>query len=198
MVPGERPVRERVVAVAVDVIRVRGLGAVDLVEIIESAGVDADEAVDLFPDLDALVEAVVEDQLAKVLAVQRPVLAVVKSLPDLDIWRTTVLEATDGGMSACPLGSLVGTFDKGHERGRGVLRAAFASWEAHVAAALSRLRDNGELTADADTDELTTALMAALQGGLLLAQTTRDTAQLVSALDMALDRIRSFSPMWNE
>jgi hypothetical protein len=55
------------------------------------------------------------------------------------------------------------------------------------------LRDNGELAVDADPAALATGLMAALQGGLLLAQTTRDTTQLESALDMALDRIRSHS-----
>jgi AcrR family transcriptional regulator len=193
MVPGGTPARERVLAAAIDLIRVRGLGALGLTDITAAGGVEPVVALKLFSDMDALVEAVVDRQLAEVFDVQRPILTAMKSLRDLDIWRDIVLNATDGGMSACPLGSLIGKFDKEYERGRSALLAAFALWESHLAAALSRLRDNGELAVDADPAALATGLMAALQGGLLLAQTTRDTTQLESALDMALDRIRSHS-----
>jgi len=51
------------------------------------------------------------------------------------------------------------------------------------------MRDRGELAAEADPAELAGALMAALQGGLLLAQTTRTTRPLELALDMALEHV---------
>jgi hypothetical protein len=38
--------------------------------------------------------------------------------------------------------------------------------------------------------DLATAIMAALQGGLLLAQTTRSARPLELALDMAIDHVR--------
>jgi AcrR family transcriptional regulator len=195
VVPEETSVRERIVEAAVDVIRARGLGVVGLADIAAAGGVEPAVVLDLFADLDAVVEAVVDRQVSRVFAGQQPILAALNSLGDLDGWRDAVLTATNGGMIACPLGSLIGKFGKEHERGGSALRAAFTLWESHLAMALSRLRDNGELAASTDPTALAIGLMAAMQGGLLLAQTTRDTAQLESALDMAIAQVRAHSPV---
>jgi len=49
----------------------------------------------------------------------------------------------------------------------------------------------GPTLVDTDVDLLALALLAAIQGGLLLAQTRRDTAALEAALDTALAAVRS-------
>jgi hypothetical protein len=51
------------------------------------------------------------------------------------------------------------------------------------------MRDRGGLTPDTDPDTLALALLAALQGGLLLTQIQRDTEPLQAALDAMLDLI---------
>jgi TetR/AcrR family transcriptional regulator, transcriptional repressor for nem operon len=56
------------------------------------------------------------------------------------------------------------------------------------------MRDRGELRADTDLDELSLALLAALQGGSLLSQTLRDTRPLRASLNAALGYVRSFAP----
>jgi TetR/AcrR family transcriptional regulator, transcriptional repressor for nem operon len=43
-----------------------------------------------------------------------------------------------------------------------------------------------------DLPDLATAVLAALQGGLLLAQTTRSTRPLELALDMAIDHVAAY------
>jgi TetR/AcrR family transcriptional repressor of nem operon len=55
------------------------------------------------------------------------------------------------------------------------------------------MQDSGTLRrdADADADALATGLIAALQGGYLLAQTARDVRPMEVALDMALDHVRT-------
>jgi TetR/AcrR family transcriptional regulator, transcriptional repressor for nem operon len=45
--------------------------------------------------------------------------------------------------------------------------------------------------ADADADALATGLIAALQGGYLLAQSARDARPMELALGMALDHVRT-------
>ena len=55
------------------------------------------------------------------------------------------------------------------------------------------MRDRGELSEEADPDELSLALLGALQGGLLLTQTTRTTAPLQNALGAMLAHVRSFA-----
>ncbi|HEV2260271.1 MAG TPA: hypothetical protein VGS06_44765 [Streptosporangiaceae bacterium] len=63
----------------------------------------------------------------------------------------------------------------------------------------------GDLPASVDPDDLALATLAALQGGLLLAQVQRDTRPLEVALDAMLDRIQALteaagkpSPGWAE
>jgi hypothetical protein len=51
----------------------------------------------------------------------------------------------------------------------------------------------GDLPANADPDDLALATLAALQGGLLLAQVQRETRPLEVALDAMLDRIQALT-----
>jgi hypothetical protein len=55
------------------------------------------------------------------------------------------------------------------------------------------MRDRGDLRADADTEQLTYAIMAALQGGMLLGQTAREAAPLRAALTSVLEYLRSYA-----
>ncbi|WP_207755562.1 hypothetical protein [Nonomuraea cypriaca] len=49
------------------------------------------------------------------------------------------------------------------------------------------------LRKDTDSGRLATGLMAALQGGYLLAQTAHDTGPMRIGLDMAIDHVRSYA-----
>ena len=51
----------------------------------------------------------------------------------------------------------------------------------------------GELPPDTDPDTLALALLAALQGGLLLTQVKRDTKPLEAALDAMLELVARLS-----
>jgi hypothetical protein len=55
------------------------------------------------------------------------------------------------------------------------------------------MHDRGDLHPDADPDHLALATLAALQGGLLLTKTRRDTAPLEAALDAMIDHIASLT-----
>jgi hypothetical protein len=51
----------------------------------------------------------------------------------------------------------------------------------------------GELTPNTDPDTLALAMLAALQGGLLLTQVQRDTTPLEAALDAMLELVAQLS-----
>ena len=53
------------------------------------------------------------------------------------------------------------------------------------------MRERGELAASADPHELALALLAAVEGGLLLAKTTHSSRPLEIALDMAVEHAPS-------
>ena len=72
------------------------------------------------------------------------------------------------------------------EPAREALAACFAVWEAYLADGFGAMREDGLIARDADPAELAVTVMTALQGALLLAQTTRDARPLELALDMAI------------
>lgn len=70
---------------------------------------------------------------------------------------------------------------------------AFSSCLALLSDGLAAMRERGELRPEADPDELASALLAALQGGILLSRVKRDIAPLQAALGFMLNRVRSFA-----
>ena len=70
---------------------------------------------------------------------------------------------------------------------------AFERWEAPIRNGLWAMRDRGELRSDADVDALALALVAAVQGGLLLTQVRRSTEPLYAAVTAAIEYIRTFA-----
>jgi hypothetical protein len=56
------------------------------------------------------------------------------------------------------------------------------------------MRDEGRLSPVADVEQLATAMLAAIQGGLLLTQLRRSTAPFRAATDAAIGYIETFVP----
>lgn len=79
-------------------------------------------------------------------------------------------------------------------RPRPMLKSAFETWQRYLAAGIRRMIVGGELAAEADADALAIAILAAVQGGVLLARTSRQIHQLEVALDTAIDQVRAYIP----
>jgi hypothetical protein len=69
--------------------------------------------------------------------------------------------------------------------------AAFDAWERLFADALERMRERGELRADASPAVLATALLASIEGGMVLSQTRKDPASLHLAVEAGLGQVRA-------
>ena len=96
----------------------------------------------------------------------------------------------DGG---CGLGSLAGELAETDAETRADRAAGFTRWEALLRDGLQATRDRGDLRPDADPAQLATGLLASLQGGLLLTQTTREIRHVQAAFDTALGHIHSYA-----
>jgi hypothetical protein len=66
-------------------------------------------------------------------------------------------------------------------------------WEGRIRDGLRAMHARGGLPASTDPDDLALALLAALQGGLLLTQLQRETRPLEVTLDAMLDRIEALA-----
>lgn len=147
-----------------------------------------------FANKDALIREVITTQLGRVIAAQEPDLREVSSWEGLQRWCDQLVAATRArqGVGGCPLGSLVGELAERSDSARQVLAQCFAEWESYLSMGFAAMRDNGELTAEADPAELALTMMSALQGGLLMAQTMRSARPVELALNMALGHLRAY------
>jgi len=96
------------------------------------------------------------------------------------------------GLPGCPIGSLAAEVAGRNEDARLQTAAAFDAWERLFADALERMRDRGELRADASPAALATALLASIEGGMVLSQTRKDPASLRIAVQAGLAHVRSY------
>jgi AcrR family transcriptional regulator len=146
-----------------------------------------------FGDKHGLVQAVVDHQSAEVLGFQARLLAGVRSWEGLERWadETVAVFERQGCRGGCPLGTMAAAVADTDERLLEQLSDAFATWRDAIMGALIRLRDGGLLPPNANLEKLTTTMLAAIQGGLLLGKTTRDSGQLRTALDGAIAHLRA-------
>jgi hypothetical protein len=128
-----------------------------------------------------------------VLGQQAHALASVSDWEDLERWAAAMVAAVEdqNARVGCPIGTLAATLSDADEGLRTSLSEAFRAWSDAIRAALLRLQADGLIAAGADLDRLTTITLAAIQGGLLLAKTSRDAGQLRVALDGAIAQLRA-------
>jgi TetR/AcrR family transcriptional regulator, transcriptional repressor for nem operon len=188
-------VHERIVRIAADLMRRQGVARTSLDEVRAAAGVEHQEFEEAVYNKTALVRAVVALHGDGVLERQARRLEQVRSYWHLYIWRDEIVsrnEARDG-VYGCELGSLASEVAEVADDIRAVIADYFCRWQALIAQTLHRLQLAGEIHAGADSEQLAIGLMAALQGGYLLAQTARDVRPIVIALDLALNHIGQFA-----
>jgi AcrR family transcriptional regulator len=170
--------------------RAHGVASTSLDAVLAASKASKSQLYHYFDDKDDLVLAVIHRQTECVLAAQESLLRELTSFAGLRRWRDAVVEFSRKTQCAggCPLGSLVSELAES-PRPRIQLAEGFARWEAYLVAGFKAIRGRTKPKPGVDLTDLAAAVLAALQGGLLLAQTTRSTRPLELALDMAIDHV---------
>jgi TetR/AcrR family transcriptional repressor of nem operon len=187
--------RERIVASATDLVGERGVNGTSLDDVLAAAGAGKSQLYHYFRDKEDLVRAVVARQTERVLAAQMPLLDELDSWAAIAAWFDALVELQDqrGCAGGCPIGSLASELADRDEAVRHDLVISFDRWEGYLARSLALMRERGELDGRADPATLAMAVMAGIQGGLLLTQTRKTSRPLRIALDAALIYLRSFA-----
>jgi TetR/AcrR family transcriptional regulator, transcriptional repressor for nem operon len=190
-----RATRDRIVAAAADLMFEQGVAGTSLQDVQQAARVSGSQLYHYFGDKASLVHAVIAWQGETVLGRQEPWLSRLDSLPGIRTWRDYVVSTMRrrecrGG---CHIGSLASELADLDPAARSDLAATFERWAAAIGDGLQAMQDRGELRADAEVGRLAYALMAAVQGGLLLAKSKRDVAPLEAALDTVISHIASLA-----
>lgn len=183
--------RHRIVEAAAELMFVHGVAGTTLEQVRDVAGVSSSQIYHYFADKTALVHAVIAYQNDVVVSVQENAFAHLDSVAALRAWREQVVDhqarlQCAGGCPIAAIGSQLGELD--HEARSGV-SVGFHRWQAAIHHGFLAMRENGTLPPETDIETLSTAMLAALQGGLLLCQMHRSVAPLEAAMDTMIDHV---------
>jgi len=183
--------KERIVRAAADLMFRAGVAGTSTPAVRDAAGVSSSQIYHYFADKDALTRAVIAHQTETIISNQTALLSRLDSFAALRAWRDVVVEVQRdlGYAGGCPLGSLSSELADRNALAREALADGFTQWAGAIRGGLQHMIDRGVLRADTDPERLSLAMLAGLQGGLLLAQAQRSPAALEAGLDTVIAQI---------
>jgi TetR/AcrR family transcriptional regulator, transcriptional repressor for nem operon len=171
----------------------RGIAATTVDEVLAAAGAGKGQFYHYFRSRDELAAAAVGFRCAQVVAGLSEALGGVSSLAGLEEALAGFMTGFEqSGMPGCPIGTLAAEVAGRNEDARLQAAAGFDAWERLLADALERMRQRGELRADAEPALLATGLLASIEGGMVLSQARKDMASLRVAVEAGLARVRAY------
>lgn len=187
--------KDRIVSTAAGLMRVRGVGATTLDEVVAAGKVSKSQLYRHFADKQALVRAVVAFVGERKIASERELLENVRTFAGLRRWRDAVVgnNALHHGRYGCALGSLAAEVSDHDEAAREQVQELFATWRELFEGVLERFRADGLIPGDADVPKLAVGFVAMVQGGYLLAQTELDVTPMVTAIDLVISHLELLS-----
>ncbi len=192
---GKRPLtargaatRGRIVAAAADAVHEQGIAGASLEDVLGRAGAGKGQLYHFFDGKEDLMREVHAHQAELVVAPQTVQLDAVRTADELLAWAEAVVEwHAARNAPGCPVGLLAAHLGDDAELGARV-DATFTEWTDAVARALSRLSRDGEIATE-QPDADAALLVAAIQGGGLIARARGNAAPLKTAVAAALRAI---------
>jgi len=187
-----RASRERIVERAADLFAERGIAGTSVDEVLAAAKAGKGQFYHYFRNRDELAAAAVGYRCAQVVDGLTEALGDVSSLAGLEQALAGFIAGFEQtGLPGCPIGTLAAEVAGRNEAARMQAAAGFDAWERLLADALERMRQRGELRADAQPAVLATGLLASIEGGMVLSQARKDAASLRIAVDTGLAQVRT-------
>jgi AcrR family transcriptional regulator len=186
--------RARILEHAAELIYTNGVHATNNEQLRRAAGISGSQLNHYFPTKESLVLAVIEWQAERVLTFHRSErFTHFDSLDALREWAGHYIAYERSYQEGCSLGSLASEIIKTDLDVRTELANAFEQWLDIFRGGLERMRRLGRISAEADPARLAHLLLAAFQGGMLLAQVARDITPLKDALQAAIAHVQTFA-----
>lgn len=196
LTPRGRATHARIVGAAADLVYKRGLHNTAASDVRKAASVSGSQMTHYFNDKHAMVRGIIAWRRNELIAfhtsgelTRLDTFEALQKWADLNVQKQ--LDVKCGG--GCTFGSLVGELVPPQHDIRGDVCAVYDEWVALFRTALTSMRKRGTVSADADPLHLARVLVAAHQGGSLLAQTTHSINPLRDALNAAVDYVRTFA-----
>ena len=190
-----RQTRQRIIEATGQQILAGGIGGTTLDGVRAATLTSKSQLFHYFPGgKSELVREVAGWEGEQLLAAQLPWLDDLSTWESWHAWRDALVDYYLGlGRWACPIGSLAWEAAATDPELAAFVARSMAQWRARLADGIRRMQDGGNVSTSVDPDRMAAAILAAVQGGLMLSQPERSSWPLEAALDSLLDVLRSGS-----
>jgi AcrR family transcriptional regulator len=186
--------RQRIIEAASAEIREFGV-TVTLDDIRARARASKSQLFHYFPEgREQLLLAVARYEADLVLADQQPQLGDLTSWPAWQAWRDTVVARYREQGQQCPLNALITQLGRTTPGAQAVVAELMGQWQGQIAAGIVAMQAAGEIGGDLDAARTASAILAGIQGGVIMMLSTGNLGPLEAALDLALEHLRCASP----
>ncbi len=185
--------RRRIVHAAADLVLERGAQGTSLDDIRAATATSKGQLFHYFPDgKSELISAIGAFQAERVLDAQRPFLDELDTWESWEDWRHAVIAHYSAQPQwGCPIGALTSELARSDPDHAADAIGHMNRWRGYLKAGIKRMITAGHLRDDTDPEQLSLAIFAALQGGLLLTATDESIEPLRTALDLAVTGLRA-------
>ena len=185
LTPKGRATRQRIIDGAAAEIRVHGAVVTTLEDVMARTETSKSQLFHYFPQgKDQLLLAVAEQEAARVLSDQQPHLGQLTSWAAWQRWRDVVVERYRQQGQLCPLSTVS---EIGRTPGaQAVTSTLIDRWRTELEAGVRAMQAQGKIAAGTDPSRAAAALLAGIQGGVLVLMSTGDLSYLEAALDVGI------------
>ncbi|MBY8866153.1 TetR/AcrR family transcriptional regulator [Streptomyces sennicomposti] len=183
--------RQRIIEGAAGQIREQGVFSVRLEDVMDRTATSKSQLFHYFPGgKDELMLAVARYEAARVIEDQQPELGALTSWEAWREWRDKVVRRYREQGLDCPLHVAMSQLASATDAVRAVAGELIRRWQGELAAGIRHMQSLGETPADLDADREAAALLAGVQGGVLIHLSTGSLAHLEAALDQGIAHLR--------
>jgi AcrR family transcriptional regulator len=179
--------RDRIVEVTAQLVQSNGISDTTLDQVMEASGASKSQLYHYFEDKEELLREASALQATRVLGTQDRILEGFDSLLGIRKWTEALLLLSRG--QGCPLGALVYQLPRTAKGANKEVAQGMESWRRLMENGLANMKARGELADGAEPAEIALAVLAAVQGGLLLSKSSKSNRPLELALAMALEHV---------
>jgi AcrR family transcriptional regulator len=192
-----RATRDRIIDCATELVLSDGFSGLSIDNVRKAASVSGSQMTHYFTDKNSLLRAIVSRRTQVLLDFHRqPALRNLDTFEDFERWADLTLRfgRRKARVTAIPaFGPLIVELSKCDDKTRDLLAQGYREWSGLLTTGLQRMKDRGELVADANPQQLAWVLMSAHQGADMLTLAYRRPWPDQEALKFALSYLHMFA-----
>jgi len=185
--------KQRIIEAAAKLMYLKGVNGTSVDDVLGASRTGKSQFYHYFSSKESLVKELIGYHLASLPTASEERLQQLGSLSGIDQWLDKILENYHNGYyeAGCPIGNLASEMSSQSEDLRLDLQSTFAHWESCLTQGLRRLKAQGVLQVSVSPDSLAMFCVAAIEGSLLLAKTTKNAAPIEATIHQLKAHLRA-------